>query len=324
MRILNTLGLLALTSTLSIVAAEAQITGRTVPSPIVGITYDDVSEVSAEVTTLISIAKPPSVRVVFDTGEPASYYLKPIQSFHPVSYVMGELMDSSYACSYSVAGITSFTQSYTSTLGSLVDIWEVGNEVNGSWLCNGGGRARHGVTNAAGSVMLKVEAMYNTVAALGGRTALTFFYEGEPSEPNNCIDTSGGGNDMFSWINTYFLDAPTTETEAIRTGLNYVLISWYPDQCPGENPNWPVVYTKLASIFPNAQVGFGELGTANPKDGSAFEKSEINSIYPIRAGVGGLPANYIGGVFWWYAAEEMVPWPSYLGLTLNAAVVGLP
>jgi len=57
MRILNILGLLALTSTLSIVAADAQITGRTVPSPIVGITYDDVSEVSAEVTTLISIAK---------------------------------------------------------------------------------------------------------------------------------------------------------------------------------------------------------------------------------------------------------------------------
>ena len=42
---------------------------------------------------------------------------------------------------------------------------------------------------------------------------------------------------MFTWINTYFLASPTTETEAIRLGINYVLISWYPDQCPGENPN---------------------------------------------------------------------------------------
>jgi hypothetical protein len=80
--------------------------------------------------------------VVFDTDEPGSYYLKPIQSFRPVAYVMGELMDSSYACSYSVPGIISFTQNYTATLGSLVDIWEVGNEVNGSWLCNSSS-ARH-------------------------------------------------------------------------------------------------------------------------------------------------------------------------------------
>ena len=301
--------------------ASAQITGRSAPAPITGITFDDVSNVSAEVTTLSSIAKPPSVRVVFDTGEPASYYLKPIQSFHPVAYVMGELMDSSYACSYSVPGITSFTQSYTATLGSLVDIWEVGNEVNGSWLCNSGSTRRHSRGNGGvGSVMQKVEAMYNTVTALGGRTALTFFYEGEPSEPNNCIDTSGGGNDMFSWINTNFLDFPTTETEAIRLGVNYVLISWYPDQCQGENPNWPVVYTKLGQIFPNAEVGFGELGTANPENGSAFEKNEINTIYPLKAGVGGLPSNYISGVFWWYAAEEMVPWPGSLGLTLTAAI----
>jgi hypothetical protein len=30
-------------------------------------------------------------------------------------------------------------------------------------------------------------------------------YEGEPSEPYNCIDRSGGGNDMFTWINQQFL-----------------------------------------------------------------------------------------------------------------------
>jgi hypothetical protein len=300
--------------------ATAQITGRSVPAPIVGITYDKVSNVSAEVATLSNIAKLPSVRVVFDTGEQASYYLKPIQSFHPVAYVMGELMDSSYACSYTVAGISIFTQNYTATLGSLVDVWEVGNEVNGSWLCNGGSTHHHSAGGGVGSVMQKVEAMYNTVTALGGRTALTFFYEGEPTDPNNCIDTSGGGNDMFTWINTYFLASPTTETEAIRLGINYVLISWYPDQCPGENPNWPAVYTKLGRIFPSAVVGFGELGTANTENGSTFEKNEINAIYSLKPGVGGLPSNYISGVFWWYAAEEMVPWPGSLGLTLNAAI----
>lgn len=39
--------------------ASAQITGRSVPAPIVGITYDKVSNVSAEVATLSNISKLP-------------------------------------------------------------------------------------------------------------------------------------------------------------------------------------------------------------------------------------------------------------------------
>jgi hypothetical protein len=73
-----------------------------------------------------------------------------------------------------------------------------------------------------------------------------------------------------------------------------------------------------AGIFPNAQVGFTELGTANPENGSAFEQNEISTYYPMQAGVGGLPANYFGGYFWWYFAEEykvVTPW-------INAAVGG--
>jgi hypothetical protein len=36
---------------------------------------------------------------------------------------------------------------------------------------------------------------------------------------------------------------------------------------PERSPNWAAIYGKLASIFPNASLGFGELGTANPKNG---------------------------------------------------------
>ena len=160
-------------------------------------------------------------------------------------------------------------------LGSAVDIWEVGNEVNGNWLSN--------KSNGA-DVMPKIEAMYSIVTAQGGRTALTFFYEGEPSDPNNCIATDHGGNDMFTWITTNFsLNLPVSQrpvaTEAIRTGVNYVLISWYPADCPGEKPNWPAVYTKVASIFPQSQVGFGELGTDNPQDGSTYEDDDLAKFF---------------------------------------------
>src|SRR6266446_8449278 len=54
---------------------------------------------------------------------------------------------------YTPSQLTAWTLSYTQTLGNLIDIWEIGNEVNGNWV---------------------------------GSTALTFFYEGEPSEPHNC------------------------------------------------------------------------------------------------------------------------------------------
>jgi hypothetical protein len=320
----------AIVSALTLVAASAiaGITGRTPPPPIVGITYDDVSNTGPELTTLESISRMPAVRIVFDTGEPASYYKGPISTFYPAAYIMGELIDSSYMISYTPASARSWTQSYVSVLGSAVDIWEVGNEVNANWLSN--------ESNGA-DVMPKIEAMYSIVTAQGGRTALTFFYEGEPSDPNNCIATDHGGNDMFTWITTNFsLNLPVSQrsaaTEAIRTGVNYVLISWYPADCPGEKPNWPAVYTKVASIFPQSQVGFGELGTDNPQDGSTYEDDEIASIYPLYVGEtvpaaegsGTLPPNYIGGVFWWYAAEEMVPWPGYLGCQLQQAIAQLP
>jgi hypothetical protein len=294
-------------SVLTYGAANAQITGRTVPGPIYGVTFDDVGSVNAKVTSLSNIAKVPTVRVVFDKGTGASNYKTPIQRFRPEAYVMGELIDSSYMKGYTVSGVQTWTNSYVNTLGSLVDIWEIGNEVNGDWL--------------GGNVMAKIEAMYDIVSAQGGRTALTFFYEGETTESNNCIDSQGG---MFPWIQKNFLNSPTTETEKIRLGVNYVLISWYPDQCRGENPDWASVYTKLAGIFPNSKVGFGELGTANPQRGSAYEKNEIMTYYPMGNTVAGLPASFIGGYFWWYAAEEMVPWPGSLGTTLNAALAAGP
>jgi hypothetical protein len=27
--------------------------------------------------------------------------------------------------------------------------------------------------------------------------------------------------------------------------------------------------------------------------------------------VAGLPSSFIVGIFWWYAAEELAPWPGY-------------
>src|SRR5260370_3943045 len=115
--------------------AQAQITGRTVPTPIYGVTFDDVSNSNAEVNSLQNLVRVPTVRIVFDKGTSASYYKGPIQQFRPVSYVMCELVDSYYMKRFrTISAVQSWTNSYVNTLGSLVDIWEIGNEINGDWL----------------------------------------------------------------------------------------------------------------------------------------------------------------------------------------------
>jgi hypothetical protein len=298
-------------------ALGGTITGRSPPSPIYGVTLDDVSKLAGVTNSLSHMAQVPTVRIVFGTGVKPSYYVNPIKEFRPVSYIMGQLIDSSYMKHYkTVTEVQSWTQSYTSTLGSLVDIWEVGNEVNGNWLSR---------ESDGADVLPKIEAMYDIVSGLGGATAITFFYEGEPSDPNNCIATSHGGDDMFTWINQRFqLNLPMNhrpaETEEIRLNVDYVLVSWYPDQCSGAHPGWPWVFTQLANIFPNSKVGFGELGTVHPQYGSSFEINEIKQYYAMAKTVSGFPPSYIGGYFWWYFAEEMVPWGTALSTALNATI----
>ncbi len=296
-------------------ASSGGLAGRAVPDPLYGVTLDEVTNITAEIASLSQLVRMPTTRVYFDVQEPASYYVSPVQQLNSTTFLMGELIDSSDMASVTTAAAAQTrAQQFTSALGSSIDIWEVGNEVNGDWLDTG-----------TQPTLGKVEAMYDVVAGQGGATALTFFYEGEPSDPDNCIATDDGGNDMFTWINQQFdLADPVASrpaaSEQLRTGLTYVLVSWYPDQCPGEDPDWTTVYDQLATVFPNSKVGFGELGTANPQAGSTFEQNEITTYYPMAATVT-LPSSYVGGYFWWYYAEEMVPTTETVlfGL-LNAAI----
>jgi hypothetical protein len=270
---------------------------RAIPSPVYGVTLDDISHLSEVVSSLQQLVHRPTARIFFDAREPPSSYAGPIQQLRSVSYIMGQIADSSVMSTYTVSSYRERAQQYVAALGNDVDLWEVGNEVNGSWL--------------GAHTMRKIEAAYAVVVAAHAPTALTFFYEGEPSDPNNCISTANGGNDMFTWITTHFhLHLPPRQrppgTETMRLGVNYILVSWYPEQCNDLQPDWSAIFAQLAAIFPNSKLGFGELGTATPQGGSPYEVNLINQFYPLAQHVQ-LPASYIGGYFWWYFAEEMVP-----------------
>ena len=54
---------------------------------------------------------------------------------------------------------------------------------------------------------------------------------------------------------------------------------------------------------PASRLGFGEVGT-HQGDPAAAKLATLNRYYRLRIGVPG----YIGGCFWWYYAEDMLPY----------------
>ena len=68
---------------------------RALPRRLYGVTVDDVSNVSQIVASSRNLPETPVTRIYFDVTQPAGYYKTAISELHPVSYLMGELLDSS-------------------------------------------------------------------------------------------------------------------------------------------------------------------------------------------------------------------------------------
>lgn len=109
---------------------------------------------------------------------------------------------------------------------------------------------------------------------------------------------------MFTW-------AAANIPLRMQQGLDYVLISYFEDDCNGAQPNWQAVFTKLHGMFPNSKIGFGEVGTVNDPRKASY----INRYYSMHIDV----PNYVGGYFWWYFKEDMVPYTKILWPVINVA-----
>jgi hypothetical protein len=173
-----------------------------------------------------------------------------------------------------------------STLGSNIDIWEIGNEVNGNW------------TGPYTSGAQTVINTYQQVAQAGHRSALTL-YENSWA-PDNCGDgTSELTPQQYS---SRYLPA------SVRAGIDYLLLSWYPTQCPGLTGNVPAstITTEvqgLHALYPNALIGFGELGLPNPTQPSTEARAQAIMAYYYAITIN--QPYYIGGYFWWYWDEDL-------------------
>jgi hypothetical protein len=268
------------------------------PAPLFGVTVDEIGKLQSITRSLAALPRRATTRVVFDVRQPAQYYVQAVQAIHGVSGVMGELLDSSDEQSISSAELHSRAEAYLSALGGNVDIWEVGNEVNGNW------------TGNYAVVAEKLTAAFDAVRAAGGRTALTLFANN--FGPENCGDGSAELTPA-QFSQSY---VPTR----VAAGLDYVLLSYYPTQCRGREPSAAEVAScleALHAIYPNAALGFGEVGLPRRVRRSSLAKAEqiMRWAYSLNPG---LPY-YVGGYFWWYGAEDALRGRALLGGALAGA-----
>lgn len=260
-----------------------------------GVTVDDISNLSGIVESLQALPHRATTRIVFDEGQPATAYATAVPAIVAVSDVMGELLDSLYVPAISVPGYLARTSEYLNAFGSQVAIWEVGNEINGEWVDDSSG----GVND----VVAKMSGAFDLVRAAGGRTALTLY---------GCDDADPAQH-MLTW-------AAAHVPERMRVGLDYVLVSFYEGDCGVAPPDWHATFHALRVLFPNSAVGFGEAGAVNA-NGDRIADPAIAGAYLERYYT--LPITepgYIGGHFWWYYVEDMVPAPSPMHTRLIGAI----
>ena len=265
------------------IGSSAQGQGS-VPSPIYGVTVDRVSELPDIVQSLSKLCRKPTVRIVFDEGKPAAEYVQAATEIHKVGYVMGEIVDSFFMKQYGVEEYLTRTSEYLNVLADRVDIWEIGNEINGDWC---------GPTPPVGAKMVGA---YDRVKAAGKTTELTLYYN------RGCAKHPG--NEMFAW-------ADANVPERMKQGLDYVLVSYYEDDCKMLQPEWPGVFRRLATMFPHSKLGMGECGSKYKSRKADY----IKRYYSMRID----EPRYVGGYFWWYYRQDMVPYTKPLWRVLNDA-----
>ncbi len=266
-----------------------------VPAPLYGVTVDSVGDLPAVVAALRKLSRKPTVRIVFDRGMHPADYREAVEQIHKVAYILGQPADSSYVEYYPLDQYKALFTEYLTAFGDSVDLWEIGNEVNGNWL------------GPPAEVSAKVSAAYDIVKAAGKRTVLTLVYNeglGCALSPEKCAKAAQ--YEMYTWVRTH---VPLR----MRRGVDYVLLSYYPANSPDFKPDWKREFTRIGEIFPRARLGFGELGI----EGSEAQKAAlIDQFYPMRVD----HPRYIKGLFWWYFRQDMVPDTKPLWGVLDRAI----
>jgi hypothetical protein len=259
------------------------------PERIWGVTVDDVWNTQPTADALARLPRRATARVVLDVGPAPTEYVEPVTTVHRVADIMGELVDSSRLAEVTLEEYAARTDAFLEALGRVVDVWEIGNEVNGEW------------TGDSKSVAAKIRVSYDAVKARGGRTALTLFYNrGCAEDPHR---------EVFRWASEHL-------PPALRRGIDQVWLSYYEEDCPGVRPDWQAEFDRLGELFPSAALGIGECGAR----GHDRKAEVLERCYRIAVD----HPRFVGGGFWWHFSEDMVPASKPLWSVLAQLMAGDP
>src|SRR5215472_7362582 len=295
----------------------------TISTPIHGVTVADNRDIRKDkylndvLKSVGNLSSVPTVRLTYKLegsdsakGAQAGTYLLATKEVAKKAYIFAEVIDSAYEFCFSLADHEARWNDYVSTLGDYVDIWEVGNEINGNWLDNSdpvpikGQRCPWTVPNTTDTdVITKMINAYHIVKKAGKTAALTLYYEPNPA----CTTAMGQAYDPITW-------ATQNIPSDMRAGLDYVLLSYYRDKCLKFKPHLAALFTQFHEIFPNAKLGMGEWGYSKARPNKAKLTELLNEGYSFHPDV----PNWIGGVFFWEFGIDAVPYDPKTGSIWNA------
>lgn len=129
-----------------------------------GITLDNIDAPMAPLKAAIrALPFRPMARVVVDNGRDLDDYNAPVRELRQVADIMLLVQDSYGEHTLSTAQYVAKCQYLMGMLGQVVNLWEIGNEVNGSWVSK--------------DIWRKVTACQALAKTRGFQTAVTFWWD---------------------------------------------------------------------------------------------------------------------------------------------------
>lgn len=277
----------------------------------------------------------------------AEIYKAAIEKLCPHAFIVGLLIDSSavYRAHFDsdrTRTIAERTKAYARTLGKLVDIWEIGNEINGEWVgWKSGNSYLEPLVTLEQLTAARERVADGTLRAFDelkkiipdAKTALTFFYNDDGENTGWTDDKkSDAAGEIVSYGERYSMTTWAREQRPRLPDVDYVWLSYYEDDNEGVLPNrhnkditgLVKIMVEMSNLFKTAQIGFGEIApqchyadckTRKCQDCKDDQPLFINNYYveldtKIRAALGN-PAsgwdknrNYCGGYFYWYFRQD--------------------
>jgi hypothetical protein len=304
-----------------------------------------------------------------DFKKEAEDYRSALETISQHAFIMGEIVDSSevFRCHYDSGETTVYverTQAYAEVLGDLVKIWEIGNEINGEWVGWLESAWKDPTVTLQKMTATRVRVKNEITAALRALkafdsevvTAVTFYFNEDDAGKHSWTDDKKRNEQtgrLEPFGQEYGMMKWASECQTMFAEVDYIFISYYQDDnyagnAPDRKPiipdsrGWARIFSRLHSFYPNAKLGFGEVGPQcyylkndqscrlheSNEDWEAIDDDEkcsrtcpcskaaeeayVNQYYSQwnddirRALTPELERLFVGGYFYWYFKQDSV------------------